>query len=117
MNIVGVVLFIISLIVRINSILTIDKNYSWTLEIRDNHKLVTNGIYRYVRHPIYLGSIIGAISIPIYALSFTGFLISLLAIPLFSYRIRIEEEMLVEEFGDEYIKYQEHTRKLFPFIY
>jgi protein-S-isoprenylcysteine O-methyltransferase Ste14 len=117
LNIAGATMFIISLIIRISAHMTINTNYSWTLEIREGHTLVENGFYKYVRHPIYLGTIIGVISIPIYTSSITGFLISLLSIPLFAYRIRLEERMLVEEFGEEYKQYQERTWKLFPFIY
>jgi protein-S-isoprenylcysteine O-methyltransferase Ste14 len=117
LNIAGATMFIISLIIRISAHMTINTNYSWTLEIREGHTLVENDFYKYVRHPIYLGTIIGVISIPIYTSSITGFLISLLSIPLFAYRIRLEERMLVEEFGEEYKQYQERTWKLFPFIY
>ncbi len=117
LNIVGAIMFIIGLIISISAQVTINTNYSWTLEIREGHTLVENGLYKYVRHPIYLGTIIGVISIPIYTSSITGFLISLLSIPLFAYRIRLEERMLVEEFGDAYKQYRERTWKLFPFIY
>jgi protein-S-isoprenylcysteine O-methyltransferase Ste14 len=117
MNIVGAIMFIIGLIISISAQVTINTNYSWTLEIREGHTLVENGLYKYVRHPIYLGTFIRVIAIPIYMSSFYGFLLGLLSIPLFAYRISLEERMLVEEFGEEYKQYQKHTWKLFPFIY
>jgi protein-S-isoprenylcysteine O-methyltransferase Ste14 len=46
-----------------------------------------------------------------------GFLISLLLIPIVLNRIRLEEELLAEEFQDAYQKYKESTKKLIPFIY
>ena len=110
-------MFIIGLIISISAQVTITRNYSWTLEIREGHTLVENGLYKYMRHPLYLGTFIRVIAIPIYASSLPGFLLGLLAIPVLNYRIRLEEKMLIEEFGEEYNRYKEHTLKLFPFIY
>ncbi|MFC1802692.1 methyltransferase family protein [Thermoproteota archaeon] len=117
LNIIGVTMFIIGLIISISAHMTINTNYSWTLEIREGHTLVENGLYKYVRHPIYLGTFIRVIAIPIYASSFSGFLLGLLSIPVLNYRIRLEERMLVEEFGEEYKQYRERTWKLFPYLY
>jgi protein-S-isoprenylcysteine O-methyltransferase Ste14 len=91
MNIVGAIMFIIGLIISIRAQVNINTNYSWTLEIREGHTLVENGLYNYVRHPIYLGTFIRVIAIPIYASSLPGFLLGLLAIPLLNYRIGLEE--------------------------
>ena len=55
--------------------------------------------------------------LPLYAASMYGFLISLLLIPIILNRIRLEEELLTEEFVDAYQKYKETTIKLIPFIY
>ena len=117
LNIIGIMMFIIGLIISISAQVTITRNYSWTLEIREGHTLVENGLYKYMRHPLYLGTFIRVIAIPIYASSLPGFLLGLLAIPVLNYRIRLEEKMLIEEFGEEYNRYKEHTLKLFPFIY
>jgi len=117
LNVAGAVLFIISLIVRVSAHLTLNTNYSWTLEIREGHAFVDYGLYRYVRHPIYLGTFIGVIAIPVYSSSFLGLLLGFLAIPVLSFRIGIEESMLIEEFGEEYRRYQERTWRLFPFLY
>jgi len=46
-----------------------------------------------------------------------SFLLMLGLIPLMLYRIKIEEKMLIEKFGDEYRQYMEKTKKLIPFIY
>jgi protein-S-isoprenylcysteine O-methyltransferase Ste14 len=117
MNVVGTLIFLKGLAIRLIAAATLNRSYSWTLEIRDEHRLVKNGIYKYVRHPIYLGAFLSAIAVPVYATSLLGFLIALTAIPLFIYRVGVEERMLIEEYRDEYTKYQERTWKLFPFIY
>jgi protein-S-isoprenylcysteine O-methyltransferase Ste14 len=117
MNIVGAVMFVAGLIITVSAQVTIDKNYSWTLEIREGHTLVVGGLYRYVRHPIYLGTFIRLVSIPVFTSSLPGLALALLSIPVLDYRIGIEEGMLVEEFGEEYERYRERTWRLFPYIY
>ena len=69
-----------------------------------------------MRHPIYLGAILVAIGVPVFASSLDGLLIMLLLIPIALIRIRIEERLLSDEFGDEHQAYQNSTRKLIPFI-
>jgi len=110
-------LFAAGLVITVSAQVTIDRNYSWTLEIREGHTLVQGGLYRYVRHPIYTGTLIRLISIPVFTSSVPGFILSLLSIPVFVYRIGLEEEMLIGEFGEEYERYRERTWRLFPYIY
>ncbi len=88
-----------------------------TLAIRENHKLRTNGLYRFVRHPLYFGAILVATGVPVTVASTQGFLAMLLLIPIVLIRIRLEEKMLIEAFGDKYRNYKKTTKKLFPFIY
>ncbi len=96
---------------------TLWRNYSGTVVIREDHQLITHGIYRFTRNPIYLGAIMVFTGLPVYAASMYGFLTSLVLIPIILNRIRLEEELLTEEFGDAYRTYKEATSKLIPFIY
>lgn len=97
---------------------TLKRSYSGTLVVRRDHKLVTHGIYRFTRHPIYLGAIMGlCIGIPLFALSLYGFLILLAQVPIVLNRIRMEEGMLTEEYGEAYRSYRERTSQLIPLIY
>ncbi len=116
-NIVGLILFVTGLSIMIIGQVTLWKSYSSLLIIKKGQKLRTHGIYRFTRNPIYFGFIVVVIGIPMYASSLYGFLVMLLEIPICLSRIRIEEKMLIEEFGDEYRKYMKTTKKLFPFIY
>ena len=117
MRIAGIIILLGALVFRVYAATTLNKSYSYTLEIREDHHLVTDGLYKYIRHPIYTGVILGAFSIPIYSSSLRGFLVTILVIPLFMYRIGNEERMLTEEYGEEYEEYQKQTWKLFPYIY
>ncbi len=117
MNVVGALIFIIGLVITVNAQMTLKRNYSSMLRIREGHQLITHGIYKYVRHPVYTGTLLRFFAIPIYATSFLGFLFALGGIPLVIYRIGVEEQMLIEEFSDEYLEYTKATRKLFPYVY
>ena len=116
-SILGLALFFGGLTTAIVAQITLQRSYSGTLVIREDHQLITHGIYRYTRHPVYLGVIIGVIGLPVYASSLYGLLIMSALIPIFLNRIRMEERLLTEEFGDAYRTYKETTRKLIPFIY
>ncbi len=117
LRIVGLALYIVGLTIMIVGQVTLRRNYSGTVVIRVDHQLITHGIYRFTRNPMYLGLIMVVTGIPVFAASMYGFLISLLLIPIILNRIRLEEELLTEEFQDAYQKYKETTKKLIPFIY
>ncbi len=116
-NIVGLILFFTGFSIMITGQVTLWRSYSSMLIIKKGQKLRTHGIYRFARNPIYFGFILAAISMSIYTSSLYGFLVMLLEIPICLSRIRIEQRMLIEEFGDEYMKYMKTTKKLIPFIY
>ena len=114
---VGLALIVIGLTIALIAAGTLRRSYSSTLVIREDHQLITHGVYRFARHPIYLGAIMVCIGVPVYASSLYGLLTMSALIPLVLNRIRIEERMLTEEFGDTYRRYKEATSKLIPFIY
>jgi protein-S-isoprenylcysteine O-methyltransferase Ste14 len=116
-RVIGLVLFVMGLTIMIVSQATLWRNYSGFLIIRKGHRLITHGIYRFTRHPIYLGALIVFIGLPVYAASLYGFLTMIFLIPIFLNRIRLEEQLLTEEFQGAYQKYKENTKKLIPFIY
>jgi protein-S-isoprenylcysteine O-methyltransferase Ste14 len=116
-SLVGLALFVIGFAILLLGQFTLGRFHSSTLVIREDHQLITHGIYRLVRHPIYLGVILVAIGLTVTASSVHGFLIMLVLVPIFLIRIRMEERLLMEEFGDAYQAYQAATSKLVPFIY
>ena len=115
-NVVGLVLIVIALTITLVAHGTLRRFYSSILVIRVDHQLISHGIYRFTRHPIYLGTILAFIGISVYTSSFYGFLIMLVLFPIFLNRIRMEERMLTDEFGDAYRTYKKATSTLIPFI-
>ena len=116
-NIVGMALIGTGLTVAITGATNLGRFYSSTVVIREGHQLITRGLYRWTRNPVYLGALMVCAGVPLYASSLAGFLVMLLLIPLVLNRIRMEEGLLREEFGDAFRAYRESTSKLIPFVY
>jgi protein-S-isoprenylcysteine O-methyltransferase Ste14 len=115
-SIVGIALFAIGFTILLVGHITLWRFYSSALVIKEDHRLITHGVYRFTRHPIYLGTIMATIGLSVYASSLYGFIAMLAQFPIFLNRIRMEERLLTEEFGDEYLAYKEAVNKLIPFI-
>ena len=116
-NFVGLLLIFSGFAIAFTGVGTLRRFYSSTLIIREDHQLITHGIYRYTRHPIYLGVTMIIIGIPVYTSSLKGLMVMAALIAVIQFRIRIEERLLTEEFGEAYLAYKETTNKLIPFIY
>lgn len=114
---VGLSLYVIGLTVMIVGQVTLWENYSGFVVIKKDHQLITHGIYRLTRNPIYLGALVVFAGLPIFAASVYGFLAMLPIIPIFLLRIRMEEQMLGGYFGDEYEAYRSTTKRLVPWLY
>ena len=95
---VGSDLIVIGLTILLIARITLRRSYSSTLVIREDHQLITHGVYRFTRHPIYLGAIMVSIGVPVYASSLYGLLAMSALILVLLNRTRIEERILTEEF-------------------
>jgi protein-S-isoprenylcysteine O-methyltransferase Ste14 len=93
---------------------TLGKNLTDTVVTRKEHTLVTTGPYRYVRHPFYLSFLIAIIGGSMVTANWYLFLTSLLPFAFLAVRTRIEEEKLVERFGDDYRDYMAKTGRFVP---
>lgn len=116
-TIIGITLVFSAIIVNQVAVKTLGKFFD-RLVIKDQHQLITSGIYSQIRHPIYTS----------YLLLFIGFctllqswlslgVLVIVCLIWFGNRITIEEEMLTQEFGNKYQIYQEKTKRLLPLIY
>jgi protein-S-isoprenylcysteine O-methyltransferase Ste14 len=113
---VGVGLTTISVLFIAWTNYALDKNFSTTLRVRDNHTLVMVGPYRWVRHPMYSAILIMLIGMGLLSANwFIGGLSTLSFIPVIMIlRTRKEEAMLVDKFGDAYRAYQQSTGQFIP---
>jgi protein-S-isoprenylcysteine O-methyltransferase Ste14 len=112
---IGVPLVLAGIGIRVVAKLTLGKQFSGYVQTTQGHQLITTGIYRYIRHPAYLGYLCLLIGFPVCFGSVGGFIWAIVTgIPALLYRIRIEEAALQTWFPGEYQRYQAITRKLIP---
>lgn len=94
------------------------RNWSDSLEVRDQHKLVTGGLYRRVRHPMYTAFFLWAVAQALLLPNWFAGLSGLVGFgTLFLFRVGREEQMMLDTFGEEYRAYMKRTARLIPGIY
>jgi protein-S-isoprenylcysteine O-methyltransferase Ste14 len=112
---IGVFLFISSLILLWRSHIDLAKNWTPLLQIQKNQNLVSRGIFRFIRHPMYTAHLLWGIAQPFLLPNWiAGFSTLVFLIVAYIYRIPREEEMLSEFFGERYEVYKAKTGRLFP---
>ena len=112
----GVAIGALGLALRLWSVFTLRERYTRTLLTHESQKVERNGPYRWVRHPGYLGSLLALNGVAIASGNGITVLASLLATCAgYSYRIRVEDEMLVAALGPEYEAYRREVPALIPF--
>jgi protein-S-isoprenylcysteine O-methyltransferase Ste14 len=111
----GILCLIVGLWLFYRSHADLGTNWSVTLQLRQQHRLITHGVYRRVRHPMYVAiflySLGQALVVPNWVAG-PSYLITFAI--LFALRFRAEERMMLEEFGDEYASYMAKTKRLVP---
>jgi protein-S-isoprenylcysteine O-methyltransferase Ste14 len=94
------------------------RNWSVSLDVREGHQLVTDGIYRKVRHPMYtafwLWAVAQALLLPNWVAGFSGIVGFGI---LFFGRVAREEQMMLETFGERYRAYMARTHRIIPLIF
>jgi protein-S-isoprenylcysteine O-methyltransferase Ste14 len=114
----GIFFILLGIIIRWTAIFTLRKYFSVYVRIREDHKVIKNGLYRYIRHPSYTGGLITYFGIGLYFCSWLSILVMI--VPLFLaylYRIHFEEKALTQALGNDYIVYAKSTKRLIPGIY
>ncbi|REC42222.1 methyltransferase family protein [Chryseobacterium pennipullorum] len=115
---IGELFILIGIILRFMIIRSLGKYFTVDVTIRQDHKIKKEGFYRYVRHPSYAFSLMTSLGLGLYLNNWLSLIFAFVPPFLaFAYRIKIEEQALVEEFGEEYTGYRKKTKKLIPFIY
>jgi protein-S-isoprenylcysteine O-methyltransferase Ste14 len=120
----GLILLIVGGLIRMKARLQLKKKAGFDslvgtskLKIVKEHHLVKDGLYKHVRHPLYLGEILRNLGFVVIFSSVYGTLTVLLASTFLFFRMDIEEKMLISVFGEEYKEYKRTTKRLIPLIY
>jgi protein-S-isoprenylcysteine O-methyltransferase Ste14 len=94
------------------------RNWSISLELREKQTLVTDGLYAWVRHPMYSSFILFAVAQALLLQNWIAGPVGLVAIAiLFFLRVPREEQMMIETFGDAYRNYMRRTARVVPWVY
>jgi len=116
LGIIGCLIFVFSLWLLFRSHADLNKNWSPLLEINRDHYLVTDGVFRYIRHPMYAAHIGWGIAQVLLLWNWiVGLSMLILILPLYFYRIKKEENMMQQHFAD-YADYKKRTGRIFPKI-
>ena len=111
----GTVVFAGAIFMLWRSHADLGRNWSATLRITGQHTLVTGGVYRHIRHPMYTAHLLWAIAQGLLLSNWlAGWAFLVLSVPLYLVRIPKEEQMMLEHFGEEYHAYKSRTGRLIP---
>jgi len=114
---IGVVLFALAAVTLHLTHQAMGRSWTPTLGLRENHELVTDGIFKYIRHPMYAAHLLWAIAQPLILTNWiAGFSFIIPQILQYWLRIGPEEEMMLEQFGESYREYMGTTGRFLPKI-
>ena len=114
----GMILMVAGMLFRGWAVRVLADFFTVDVTIRNDHRLIRNGPYRWLRHPSYTGALTTFFGFAL-ALGNYGSLL-LIALPVtaaFLWRIRIEERVLAEAFPQQYPAYARETKRLIPFVW
>ena len=113
----GLALMFAGLVFRGYAIRQLGRFFVPEVAIQPGQRVIDTGLYRYIRHPSYMGTFITSLG---YGLALTNglSLATMLIVPgvIYGFRMRVEEAALLEAFGEEYRAYMRRTKRLIPFI-
>jgi protein-S-isoprenylcysteine O-methyltransferase Ste14 len=117
-SLVGLAVCCLAVPLGISARYTLGRFYVPDPEILPGQMLVTHGPYNYVRHPLYTAAFFWSAGLSLLLGSLWGIaLLIVIFLPAVVIRIREEEAMLIDEFGEEYRSYASRTWKLLPYVY
>jgi len=114
----GLLIIICGMIIRFIAIKTLGKLFTVDLSINENHELIVNGIYKYIRHPAYTGSLLSFLGLGLSLNNWISLIIIFVPVLIsFLYRIHVEESLLLEQVGLNYNDYKKSSKRLIPMVY
>lgn len=114
----ALVLIFASILARYFIIRALGRFFTVDVSVKEDHDIKKDGFYKIIRHPSYLSSLITFLSLGLFLNNWISLVV--IIVPTFlaySYRIKVEENLLQEKLGNDYKSYMKTTKKLIPFIY
>jgi protein-S-isoprenylcysteine O-methyltransferase Ste14 len=110
----GVLIATIGTVFWIYSQIVLGRYWSPQLQIQNKHKIIREGPYKYIRHPIYSAMMVWVIGIALLTANILFIILAFTFFVFFAARVPKEEKMMIEMFGDPYIQYIKNTGRYFP---
>jgi protein-S-isoprenylcysteine O-methyltransferase Ste14 len=110
------VLCVIGLAFALWARVTLGRNWSGMVTLKEGHELVERGPYRFVRHPIYTGIVTMFFATALAQGHLSGFLGTLLMFASFWIKLRDEEKLMLQQFPERYADYRRRTKCIVPFV-
>jgi protein-S-isoprenylcysteine O-methyltransferase Ste14 len=113
----GLAIFVVGFVIMNWAEIALGKYFSIQVTVQEDHRLMTNGLFKYVRNPRYLGIILNNIGISVVFRAWLALTLTAALTAVLIWRIHDEEALRHAEFGESWAAYQSHTWRLLPFIY
>jgi protein-S-isoprenylcysteine O-methyltransferase Ste14 len=113
----GLLLSGVGVTVRVAALRALGEHFSAYVTLQPNHRLVQQGIYRRIRHPLYLSLLLAPTGIALVFASYLALPIFILAVVFVLDRIRKEEQLLAAHFGAEFEDYRRRVWKIVPLVF
>lgn len=113
---IGFALVVSGAALAIGSRTLLGRNWSATVQLKQEHQLVTSGPYRWIRHPIYTGLLLLFLGNAVMVGDWRGLLAVAIVFVSFWRKFRLEESWLAAHFGEAYRLYQARTKALIPLV-
>lgn len=114
----GILIGLAGVGVRVAAMRTLGRYFSRFISIQESHQIICKGLYRVLRHPGYLGTLLIFVGYALALSSWPGVIINLkIFFVVYSYRMKVEEQMMLSYFGPSYRQYQKETYKILPYLY
>ena len=95
----------------------IGRNWGGMITVQQDHKLMLRGPYAIVRHPIYSGFMLATLGTAIVLGEIGGLVSVALIVIAWGYKARLEESVMIEQFGAEYEEYRRKVKGLIPGVW
>ncbi|MEM9525965.1 MAG: protein-S-isoprenylcysteine O-methyltransferase [Bacteroidota bacterium] len=116
-QVLGLVLIVPGLWLFYRSHYDLGRNWSVSLEIREGHNIVNSGVYKLIRHPMYLAIFLLVIAQALLLNNYVAGPAGLLFFGLlYLLRVGREEKMMIQQFGEEYVAYMKSTKRIIPYL-
>ena len=110
------VLCVIGLAFALWARVTLGRNWSGVVTLKEGHELVERGPYRFVRHPIYTGILTMFFATALAQGHLAGFAGTLLMFASFWIKLRDEEKLMLQQFPERYAAYRRRAKRIIPFV-